>query len=605
MLRKIIPRHLSHKIYGADVEGDGLQGAKIIAIVGDGVKEVFYDIKDFTKFLKSHAMRSARIFFHNLTYDFGCLIDNFDLNYKIFDVNGDIFKIVVRPDTKNPIYFLDSSNFYPGFSVSNLGEMIGLHKYPIPPMLLGEEINYHPEEWYCEEHNKLWCETCYCLRDAEIVYRAMKMFYDVVEGLGGEVGFTLASTAMKLFKCVYLDEEYLTPFEWKNDFARQAYFAGRVENYVRGWWEDVLVYDINSAYPWAMTYVDLPNPNTLKIVDYPTNFYKLLDYEGVAVVDIYIKPTDLPLLPVKVGEFTVYPYGELRGCWTHLEIRRAIEEGAVIKQFHSSLYSLSTCKPLERYARELYALRQKYKAEKNPFEVVVKILLNSLYGKFGQRNDSGLCTWEELTNDIEDLTKYEAIEAIGDKEFGLRKLITPQPNYINVLWACYITAGVRLKLFDYVKSLWDDVYYCDTDSIHTTKMLPTSTELGGLKLEKCGKWGLYVNPKEYLITDEDKNVIMAKAKGVRRIAATQYLLEGRASFTKPIRFREGIRRKIHPSAWIEVVKERKNNIPKRKFPILDFDPDLSLRSQAWEINEFTQLVQKIPREVLFSPVPVI
>uniref|UniRef100_A0A7C4S082 DNA-directed DNA polymerase n=1 Tax=Fervidobacterium pennivorans TaxID=93466 RepID=A0A7C4S082_FERPE len=602
VLKPIKSRPHKFKIFGADIEGDGQRGIIKIALVGDDVCEVFDDANKFVKLLHSHQFRDARIYFHNLTYDFGCLIDYLQCDYKIFDNSGEIFKVVLYPSPGKPVYLLDSSNFYPGMSVKQLGDIIGLQKYPTPPQLLDTEEKLYVEEWYCKEHNKLWCVDCYCLRDAEIVFRAMQMFYEVIENLGGEVGFTLASTAMKVFKSVFLKEQFLTPSEWKNEYCRKGYYAGRVENFVRGWWDSVNVYDIISAYPWAMANVALPNPNYMKFTVDESQKNVIFDYDGIAEVEIEVPPSEPLILPYKYKDFTVYAYGLLKGRWTHMELREAIRRGAKLRRFYSSLYTTQNTYALREYAETLFALRQKYKAEKSPFELVIKILLNSLYGKFGQRVEGNTYIWKELTEDDEDLTNYERIEAIGEREFGAKKFATEQPNYVNLLWATHITAAVRLKLFEYIEQLWDDVFYCDTDSIHTTKKLTTGKQLGELKEEKTNQRALYVGPKEYLLIDNITDGITCRAKGINREAAYLYLVEGRAKYKKPTKFRESLRRNIHPSVWIEIVKERKISVTKRKFIPPEFDINRSQKSSAWEINEFIAFVEKIPPDLLYMPV---
>ncbi len=88
--------------------------------------------------------------------------------------------------------------------------------------------------------------------DCEILWKAIFQFEEEILGLGGQLQQTIASTAMTLFRRSYLQQEIYTS-EKLNQVAQEAYFASRVEVLSRHA-EDFLMYDINSSFPYAMTF---------------------------------------------------------------------------------------------------------------------------------------------------------------------------------------------------------------------------------------------------------------------------------------------------------------------------------------------------------------
>lgn len=585
----------NYKIYAGDLEGDALSGVLGVGLYGEDECIFFDNAEDFFKHLKQRKFRGAKIFFHNLRYDFGLLYKYCPYDFKIYDLNGDIFKVTIYITSKDCVTLLDSSNFFPGLSIEKIGHHLGIEKLPMPDFLffsLGKERNISLTSAQKEQLME------YCLRDAEIAYRAMVLFQTLLNELGGELKSTLASSAMDLFRKRFLNEEFYTPYEFRNEYSRNGYYGGRTENFVRGWWENVKIYDINSAYPYVMKHFYYPHPNYLKWNSQNPDLSIIMDYEGISEVEIEIPFIDPPLLISRYKRYSIFPYGRLRGFWTHAELREAVKYGAKIRTIFSSLYSTHFCNPFVTYVDTLYALRQEYKRKGHFFELILKILMNSLYGKFAQRADGQLRKWVKVDENIEELPEGSDIEVIGDEEFIPMPLDFGQAPYVNVLWAAYVTAYVRLELYKHILTVWPDIYYCDTDSIHTTRTLQTGNNLGELKYEKHASKALYVGPKEYLLCDDNEEILEAKAKGVKKEARAEYLLAGEASFQKPVGWREAARRHLQPSLWIELKKVRQVTLPKRYFEPLVFNPNLKQKSIPWEFHQFAALAEHTPRQLI-------
>lgn len=122
-------------------------------------------------------------------------------------------------------------------------------------------------------------------------------------------------------------------------------------------------------------------------------------------------------------------------------------------------------------------MRKQYKEMGDPRQETIKLLLNSAYGKFGQKPDRS-----SIVYSLEDLkhgaVAYEDEETklIVDKikkqascieDLRAYSCITENPpiKSINVAIAATVTKNARLKLHDAIYENLDNFLYCDTDSI--------------------------------------------------------------------------------------------------------------------------------------------
>jgi hypothetical protein len=142
---------------------------------------------------------------------------------------------------------------------------------------------------------------------------------------------------------------------------------------------------------------------------------------------------------------------------------------------------------------------------------VVKILLNSLYGKFGQSAmRRKVVPWSETLPEGAipvDGTTLSPVWYIDEE------VTAP---YIMPQIAAHVTSLARLRLYDYMRDCGETLAYCDTDSIITSSVLHTSTGLGDIKNEHPGVTfnGTFLAPKLYMLRGSD-NSVKVVAKGIR------------------------------------------------------------------------------------------
>jgi len=545
------------RIGAFDVEGDAERFVVGVAKGPSGEWGVFTDPRSLVAFMKSFP--NTIWFAHNAIYDVGVLLPHI-ADFEIHTYHGRLLK-AIYPPKKPRVTIADSFWFFP-MPLSKIGQALGLEKLERPWESEGEIVDWNRtlERVPLEEVMK------YCKRDVEIVWRAMRLFQEEVNRLGGELKLTLASTTLDVFRRAFLDCEYETPSKVVNNYCREAYYGGRVENLIEGEIDNVFFYDVNSMYPYIMKTLEFPDPNTLRGPLRPGREENIWKYEGVTACEIEVPFSMLPPLPYRVNGKVIYPYGRLRGAWTHLELREALKEGARIIRMEWQIIAEATCNPFRGFVETLYALRKEYKQKGDPRELVVKIMMNSLYGKFGENAD------KKDYKVLVDLDHYpdagnmpEGSELLSDEPplFCLmpRKPERPSGHWI-VIWAAYITAGARVHLRRLALQA-GEVFYMDTDSLVTRAVLPNGSGLGELKLEKEADRMIIRGPKLYTAY-KDEQLVKAASRGVPVRLAEAFIQFGKVVFARPLKLLEAFRRKLLPSQWILQSKESQSSFAKRK-----------------------------------------
>lgn len=555
-LRRTKQKIFKKKIFGFDIETCNNNKDFVLAsIVSDDYEKIFYSKEEIIHELKTCVLfRNSVIFATNLGFDFfGTFFQNEDnkfkplfrgsnlLSMKTFFYNDDFTPFQKKKgNSLKSLEFVDSLN-YASLSVSQMGKIINLPKYEAPSCL--GDFPKNNEEWESlKEYN---------LRDSYITYKFMKFLIPAFEQLGATFKQTIASTSMSLFRNKYLDGEYFQPNEETLLEIFNAYYGGRTEAFGRGYFENQKYYDFNSLYPSVMKEFKFPDPNSLRINKSGELRY-IQEYEGVSHVDIYCPYMRYPLLPYRrEDKKLLFPIGNFSGWFSHLELNKAIELGYKIKKIHKTIYFTRMIKPFVNFVDDLYNLRLKYKSEENIMEYVVKILMNSLFGKFNQQFKDKENMMHEETIKFEDV-KGE-FEIIGNY-VKIKQDAKPAPFCVPI-WGVYITAYARLKLYNTIVKY--KAIYCDTDSIITRQEIETSNELGALKLEMNVDKGIIVRPKFYAVKSGDSEYVKIKGLG-KRLSYLEFmglLVNKEIEYTKFTKFREAIRRNLIPNETMIVNKE--------------------------------------------------
>lgn len=325
------------------------------------------------------------------------------------------------------------------------------------------------------------------------------------------LGATIGSTAMTVFRTGFLKTPIATPNgKAEKEFLREGYRGGRVEVFQYGHFDNMVVYDINSLYPSAMISSEMPISD--RMIDTSVYREKML---GIYELDFQQTRTDLPPLFLVDGDGTY----EGRGVYFTPEIQQFLRLGLGKIKFRTGYAFVDSGKPFDDYVAALYKWR--LTDRKGPVGLLCKYLLNSLYGKFGQKSvresleiydnsEDQIAAWKKhrekgkKINPVSDDLSIVAIEESCDVAFehvGIAGMITSQAR--SMLYTYVMEAGAK------------NVTYVDTDSIHCIGPCLdkfVSESLGSLKIEANGQ-GVYAGKKLYSIR-ESNGATKVRAKGV-------------------------------------------------------------------------------------------
>ena len=472
------------------------------------------------------------IFAHNIKYDLQVSglwkkiilnqIQGFYLNKAMIDTS--IFIQLKSDNDKITINFIDSMNYFRS-SLRDLAQSFNIEN----KALSEEEYKLDSDSWN-ELLNKRMKEIVRV--DTEILYKIMDQFLKddtVIKGL------TAPSSALKTFRKYYLERTITFPKVLIQD-ALSSYRGGLVFPFrlLRG--EYIYDYDINSLYPFSMfnNYsIRYKGKVDSRISDDDIKNDKI---NYLLNVDLFGKNN--LIVPVRAIDKRLIFLNNAKNVWITGKEYLALRENGfdVIVNKGYSFYSY----PLfENYIKHFYNLKKNSKGGKKIF---YKLMLNSLYGKFGEnRKHSEII----LLNEKEKLEKYgidettiQFMKEMGDNE-GKGKLFdfeTIKVHYYkdfliikkesearySPLIASEVTAYARLYNFELRKQL-KEVYYTDTDSFFIPFQIKESDELGGLKKEFQGRTWLY-SPKDYFYID-DNGILHLKLKGVQTENAYNKFIE--------------------------------------------------------------------------------
>lgn len=250
------------------------------------------------------------------------------------------------------------------------------------------------------------------------------------------------------------------------DAFKRAYFGGRIEAFNLGTVSNVYQYDINSAYPFSMTFLQ---PTLVEWLH--TKKFKPEYTVALYRVCWNLQSSSIGLFPFRDHNKGIYFPRTGEGWYWYPEIAFAVKhfpnEIKIIEGYYQCNVGASQlCSLVSR----LYDTRLEYKETKNPTEYVIKIMMNSLYGKFAQ--------------------------TVG------------KPRFTNMVWAGYITSYTRAQLLNAAYPHFDSVIAFSTDGILTTKQLtlPESKMLGDYSSALFDKVTVFM-PGVYQLFKDDKSAV--------------------------------------------------------------------------------------------------
>lgn len=493
---------MSSKFYVADFETtsakyyeeNGYTMVWLWAICNDAAEVIArgYDIQSFMQYCYDN-LGNAEIYFHNLKFDGSFILDycmKQGLRYipKLKDAKSGVgclisdmgawYSIDVKYSDRKCIHFKDSLKLLP-FTVKKIAE-----DFDLP--IMKEHINYED----------------YSITDEKIEYidhdvRIVAMALNIIRNEGLEK-MTTASSAFSNYKKTLSKQFFEINFpkientQLLRDW-RDAYRGGRSQ--VNPLYKDkklknVNRYDINSMYPYIMRKMPLPYGQPHYYVGRDMYAFELIKVR----IGFVLKDDHLPSLLKKdylFGEDSYYIQTEdIEEMWLSSIDLKLVERNYDV--YHLEIletYGFATSTMLfNEYIDYWYGKKQ---VDKGAQRVVDKLMLNSLYGKFGTNIDKA---HKIPSIDENNSVRLENSEFEEGKQYYLPMAIA------IVSWAHWLIDNAIQE------TGIDNFIYCDTDSVHTLGTLPAdmvdNKELGKFKLEAVEEECRYVRQKTYITKEK-------------------------------------------------------------------------------------------------------
>ena len=392
------------------------------------------------------------------------------------------------------ILMLDNCNLFKG-SIEGWGKQLGFPKLTMPPYEAPDV------EWWP-----------YCKRDVEIMVKLWEQWFPFLEAQGlGSFHCTIGAQAFAAFRHSHMVNKIeIHTNEKAIGLERGSYFGGRTAAFYVGRAVGGPFYklDVNSMYPFVMH--TNPYPVRLHTVGDRMTLSEaektLTRYGLIATVKL---DCDTPLFPVKQEGRNIYPVGQLTTTLTTPEVKYALHRGW-IKEIGS--YATYRMRPIfHSYVESLYALKIQYEREGDTLRRnLIKVLLNSLYGKFGQVGYQDRIIGTADPEQIEVSHGYDRARRCPITIYTAGGLVIEQirtgEGYNSfVAIPAHVTAYARLYLWQLIEAAGrDNVYYCDTDSLIVSKAgydgltaYLDPVALGGMKVEGIETELEIYAPKDY------------------------------------------------------------------------------------------------------------
>jgi hypothetical protein len=535
----------------------------------DGKDSISFYITDYTdsddmlknaiKYLMKPKFHNYKIYIHNFSFFDGIFLlrilsEMTNNTIKPIFRDGRIielkFPFFTSSNNKVNLYFRDSLLLLPSslkdlainFNVTNKGiypynfvnqSNINLNyigNIPNYEYFDNNKVSFQEYQEYSKEFlNKPWSlkiETIkYCNLDCIVLYKIISNFQKNIYTLFrmDVIKYpTLSSLAFAIYRNKFLNNYKIPLIEGKLfDDIKKGYTGGSVDVYKprNDNEEKVHRYDVNSLYPYVMKdyYMPVGNPiyfeGNIELIGKYSG-YNLIEDKPFGFFEVEVKAPkniNIPILQMKLktgnGFRTIAPVGTWTGTYFSEEINNARNYGYEFKILRGYLFNKE--KIFTNYVDFLYNIKVNSK-KGTPDYIISKLLLNTLYGRFGMdpymenhiivnNTDSLQFRANKVITNILDLNNgKELISFFDQKDYEIE--LKKKSLNISVPIAAAVTASARIHMSQFKTMEGFTLFYTDTDSIDINKPLPSQfigKELGKMKLEHIFNEAIFLAPKVY------------------------------------------------------------------------------------------------------------
>lgn len=471
-------------------------------------EDMHYGI-DMPSFMEFISDLDGRIYFHNLKFDGRFIIDwllrnGFEwMSQKpkpmcfttLISNMGVFYSIEIRfPDSKagieRKVQIYDSLKIMP-FSIASMPKTFGIKESKL-------EIDYKEDRPVGHELTQE--EKDYVHNDVYILAEALKFMFS-----HGQRKMTTGSNALsdykkrvtsKKFKAWFPVLDSITDSDIRKSYkGGWSYLNSKYKNEIIG---SGRVYDVNSMYPGVLKYKLLPYGEPIYFSgDYqPNQFYPL--YVLNFLCEFKIKPNHFPSIQIKgmpmrymSNEYLTESDGPTWLTLTNVDYQLFLDQYDVnIIEVNGGYMFKAMVGMFDAYIDYWYSVKTDSRNEGNKgMEKIAKLMLNSLYGKFG--------------------TRKQAIQYIPflDKEKDVVRYYEGQPESVDkgyIPVATFCTSYARDIIIRGAQACGDRFVYADTDSLHIKGTDPVpgldvdNNRLAAFKLESEFKRAKFIRQKTYL-----------------------------------------------------------------------------------------------------------
>jgi hypothetical protein len=392
------------------------------------------------------------------------------------------------------LWILDWFNYFRG-SLAFAGQLVGVPKMSMPTAASPDS------EW-----------AVYCRNDVLVLFQAVKRYVEFITRYSlGAFAYTLAGQSLNAYRHRFMSEPiYIHVDRRAIELERRGYFGGRTELFYQGALPTgtYAYVDINSAYASVMRNERFPTALVGVAPTVSVERLGTLCQKYAVIADVNLE-AESPLYPKRWEQRLVFPVGGFSTTLATPELQLALARGHVRSVGKCALYRRGPI--FHQWVDEIYELRKDAKRAGDPlWDELLKRLMNSLFGKFGQLNDEWEFVadepgepdriWTEYDLDNDTRNTYRRLGGVRDRAIGSREGYN---SFVAI--AAQVTSWARVLLLKYIEQAgFSNVFYCDTDSLIvnerglqllTPELSPTS--LGKLKLEGTSSDVVLNAPKNY------------------------------------------------------------------------------------------------------------
>lgn len=477
----------------------------------------------FWQWVYAHAPNKAKLWViaHNLDFDFTVVegwryLQVANYHCRFFHCSGSCTLISVRRKGSS-VMFVDSLNWFRE-SLKVIGDRIGLPKLDIDfDTCTFEEL------------------SIYCRRDVEILLKQFKEFaHFLTSNHISRVCYTLGSTAMAAYLFgSYYETIYIHNNAEAIDLERQSYRGGRTECFYIGELKNGPYYflDVNSLYPFVM-----------REHLYPVKYEKIIHTCSISgLSDILQEHRVIASVMVSSDESlyalrrkrTIFPVGKFSVVLTSGELSYALAAGHIADIETIVVYKQANI--FKTFVDKFYKLRRQFsQADNDTYAHFCKILLNCLYGKFGQRAEQ----WKKIGEAPGEINRVEEVYFDdGSIRRKVRYLLGEVFEMVGVEETLHSFPGISAHVTGYARMyLWrlmqaagrGHYFYCDTDSLLVDaeglkRLQPfiNPQQLGFLKVETIADEVTIHGAKDYTVAG--KTVIKGISRNAEKVSDTEYI----------------------------------------------------------------------------------